>query len=79
MVTPEDYLAVPYVLEMESVEGPDGDWVRRAEYPELPGCLAEAHSTLAAVEKLEELRVQYILTRLERGESIPVPRPPLRV
>jgi len=74
----EDYLAVPYILVMESVEGPDGEWVRRAEYPELPGCVAEAFSPIEALDKLEQARVRYIAERLARGEKVPVPRPPLR-
>jgi predicted RNase H-like HicB family nuclease len=72
------YLAVPYVLAMESVEHDDGDWYRRAEYPELPGCSAEAYSAVEAIEKLEEARVRCIRQLLERGEKVPVPRPPLR-
>jgi len=77
-MTLEEHLAVPYVLRMESVARPDGDWVRRALYPELPGCVAEADSPLEAIERLEQSRVQYIVERLERGEPIPVPRPPLQ-
>jgi hypothetical protein len=33
------YEAVPYLLVIESVEG-KGEWLRRAEHPELPGCVA---------------------------------------
>jgi predicted RNase H-like HicB family nuclease len=77
-LTPEEYLAIPYILIMESVEKPDGNWVRRAEYPELPGCVAEALSPLEALDKLDEARVRYILERLRRGEPVPAPRPPLR-
>jgi predicted RNase H-like HicB family nuclease len=72
------YLAVPYVLAMESVEHSDGEWYRRAEYPELPNCSAEAYSAVEAIEKLEEERVRCIRDLLERGEAVPVPRPPLR-
>jgi hypothetical protein len=74
---PEEYLAIPYVMVIESIEGPDGEWFRRATYPEL-GVTGEAHSPLDAVAKLEQARVATILDRLERGESVPVPRPPLR-
>jgi hypothetical protein len=76
-MTPEEYLAIPYVMVVESVEGPDGEWFRRAAYPEL-GIVSEAFSPLEAIDKLEEARVHTILTRLERGEPVPVPRPPLR-
>jgi hypothetical protein len=76
-VTPEEYLAIPYVMVVESIEGPDGEWFRRATYPEL-GIVGEADSPLDAIAKLEEARVATILGRLERGEPVPVPRPPLR-
>ncbi|MEB3100569.1 type II toxin-antitoxin system HicB family antitoxin [Ferviditalea candida] len=74
----EDYLAVPYILEIWSVKRPDGIWVRHAEYPELPGCAVEAISTMEVIEKAEEARIEYIHTRVSRGEQLPVPRPPLR-
>ena len=76
-VTPEEYLAIPYVLVVESVKSPDGQWFRRAMYPEL-GISGEALSPLDAIAKLEEARVATILGKLERGEPVPVPRPPLR-
>jgi hypothetical protein len=77
-MTYEEYLAVPYLLVMESVEKPDGDWVRRASHPELPGCEVEADHPIEALDKLEELRRQLILDMMARGEKVPVPRPPLR-
>jgi hypothetical protein len=76
-MSPEEYLAIPYVLVVESLEGPDGNWFRRAQYPEL-GVSADASSPIDAIDKLEEARVTTILSRLERGENIPVPRAPLR-
>ena len=66
------------MLVVRRGERPDGEWNRRAEYPELPGYVVEADSPLEAIEKLEAARVQYILGRLERGEPVPVPRPPLQ-
>jgi predicted RNase H-like HicB family nuclease len=74
----EEYLAVPYIMAVESVPGPDGDWIRRAEYPELPGCVAEAYSAVEAIEKLEEQRIRRIQELLQSGQPVPVPRPPLR-
>ena len=76
-MTLEEYLAVPYVLTMESVARPDGEWVRRASYPELPGCVAEAYSPIDAIEELERARHRRIVELLERGEPVPVPRSPL--
>lgn len=75
-MTLEEYLSIPYVLVAYSVQRPDGVWVRRAEYPEI-GCRGEGATPVEAVERLEQARVRYILERLQRGEAIPVPRPPL--
>jgi predicted RNase H-like HicB family nuclease len=71
------YEAVPYVLVIESVER-GGQWLRRATYPELPGCVAEAHSALEAMERLEHERRRLLRQLWNRGAPIPVPRPPLR-
>jgi len=73
----EEYLSIPYRLVAYSAPGPDGAWRRYAEYPEI-GCIGEADTPTEAMEKLEELRIQYIVERVRNGEPIPVPRPPLR-
>ena len=54
-MTPEEHLAVPYILVMESFEASDGTWMRRAEYPELPGCVGIGSGPLEALDKLEKL------------------------
>jgi len=71
------YEAIPYLLVLESVER-EGRWVRRAAYPELPNCAAEAHSVLEAMEQLEQERRALLRELWNRGAPIPVPRPPLR-
>jgi predicted RNase H-like HicB family nuclease len=71
------YLAVPYLLVLESVMHPDGEWVRRAEYPELPGAVAEAYSAVEAIDRLEDERERIIQELWAAGEPIPAPRPPL--
>ncbi|HZO30839.1 MAG TPA: hypothetical protein VFH48_33130 [Chloroflexota bacterium] len=77
-MTPDEHLRVPYTMIIASVRRPDGTRVRRAEYPELPGCVAEADSPLDAIDQLDALRVQTIIDRLSQGEPVPTPRPPLR-
>ena len=71
------YEAVPYLLVLESVER-DGKWLRRAAYPELPGCVVEAPAALEAIEKLEHERLRLLRHLWSRGAPVPVPRPPLR-
>ena len=73
----EWYLAVPHLLAVESVERPDGEWVRRAEYPELPDCYAEAYSAVEAMEQAAQRRVDCIRRLLAAGQEVPVPEPPL--
>jgi hypothetical protein len=68
------YESVPYLLVIESVDR-GGEWLRRAEHPELPGCVAEAPS---ALDKLERERLRVLRQLGDRGASIPVPQPPLR-
>ncbi len=76
-MTRDEYLRVPYVLVVESVEKPDGDWLRRASYPELPGAVAEAESMVDAMDLADGKRVTIITERLARGQHVPVPRPPI--
>jgi predicted RNase H-like HicB family nuclease len=75
----EDYLAIPYVLDVVPVKNSNGEWVCRLEYEELPGCVAEARSPFDALDELEELRRNYITRLLREGRPVPVPRKPLRV
>ncbi len=71
------YEAVPYLLVLESIER-GGEWLRRAEHPELPGCVAEAPSAVEALDRLEQERLRMLRRLWDRNASIPVPRPPLR-
>ncbi len=71
------YEAVPYLLVLESVER-GGEWLRRAEHPELPGCVAEAPSALEALDQLDQARLRMLRHLCDGGAAIPVPRPPLR-
>jgi hypothetical protein len=70
------YEAIPYLLVLETVER-GGQWRRRAEYPELPGCAVEAETALEAIAALEAKRVDVLRGLWTRGEVIPIPRAPL--
>ena len=74
-----DYLAVPYMLEAETVEIAAGAWVSRVSYPELPGCVAQAAVVEDALRALERLRIETILAMVKAGRPPPVPRPPLQL
>jgi hypothetical protein len=75
--TLRDYLSVPYVLVVESYPESDGDWARRAYYPELPGCVAESQKTIELFDALDRLRVRTIVGKLRDGAQVPVPRQPV--
>ena len=77
MLTRDQYLRIPYVLVVESVPKADGDWCRRASYPELPGAVAEAESAVEAMDEADEKRVRIIEDWLDAGIPVPVPRDPL--
>ena len=77
MLTREEYLRIPYVLVIESVPGSDGEWCRRASFPEVPGAEAEAESAIEAMDVADERRVKIIMDWLDAGIPVPVPRPPL--
>jgi hypothetical protein len=73
----EEYLAIPYILRMESAVDADGRHIVRAEHPELEGCIVEARSPIEALDGLDAARCHFIEGRFARGETIPIPRPPL--
>ena len=73
-----DYLTVPYKLEAETIEVSPGYWCTRVSYPELQGCIAEASIVEDALQQLERLRIEMIVTMCLAGQSPPVPRPPLQ-
>lgn len=71
-----DYLSVPYRLHAETVELPDGSWVRRLSYPELPDCSVESIVLEDALRALERRRIETVLRMAAEGAPA-VPRPPL--
>ncbi len=73
----ERCLAVPYVVRLESVETPTGEWVRVASHPELDGCQVVSSGSEEALELLEIARREWITDAIQAGRPVPVPRPPL--
>lgn len=70
--TLRDYLDTPYILFAESVQV-DGEWVRKAGFPELDGCFVIAASTWDAVLELERFLPRYLVERLCAGKDVPRP------
>lgn len=70
-------LAIPYILVIYSLSR-NGNWYRHAEYPELPGCVAEGLTAVEAIDRLELRRVEIIVDLYRKGIAVPCPRAPLR-
>lgn len=73
-----ELLGIPFVAVVYSIEHDDGEWYRRAEYPELPGCAVEAESAREAMDRLEEKRIEILAAAALSGEPILTSRHPLR-
>ena len=73
----DELLTVPYIMVIESVELGDGDWIRRASYPEL-GCAVEAWSVIDAIDMLERKREELLNNVPEERRSSVELRAPLR-
>ena len=71
------YEAVPYLLVLETVER-DGEWIRRAEHPELPAGAAAAPAAVEPPAGDVEQRRRLLAALWARGATIPLPREPLR-
>jgi predicted RNase H-like HicB family nuclease len=71
-------LSVPYRIEAFTAETGAGVWVRRAAYPELPDCMAEAATIEETLARLEHRRLQVLVDLMQAGTTPPMPRPALR-
>ncbi len=68
MRTLDDYLALPYTIE---VIPDDGAWFARIK--ELPGCMTEVDTWEEILPAIEEAKHLWIELALERGRPIPEP------
>ncbi|NLD98832.1 MAG: type II toxin-antitoxin system HicB family antitoxin [Fibrobacter sp.] len=70
----EYYEKLPYTIVLEKWD--DGDepyWVARVA--ELPHCLIHGNTPEEAVHEIEEVKIDWIKSNLERGLPVPEPRP----
>ena len=72
----EFYLAGEYAREIIEEKAPGGT-IYVARIISMPGCLAQSDDPTHAKEKLDQLLVPYIQSRLERGADIPEPDLPM--
>lgn len=67
-------LNVPFIIRVTTVMNEAGQWVRRAECPELPGCVVEEEWAGEAIEALDQRRVAYLRDLWVRGCPVEIPR-----
>ncbi|MEL6408076.1 MAG: type II toxin-antitoxin system HicB family antitoxin [Chloroflexota bacterium] len=67
----EYYMGLPYTIRFQA--HPRDGWY--AEITELEGCFAAADTQLEVPELLEGAKEMWLMIRLERNESIPMPVP----
>ena len=70
----EHYVKLPYTVIVEQWDDGEGPyWVARIA--ELPHCLIHADTPEEAIKEIQEVKTDWIKSNLERGLSIPEPRP----
>ncbi len=70
----EHYAKLPYTLIVEQWdEGGGSYWVARIA--ELPHCLIHADTPEEVIKEIQEVKMDWIRSNLERGLRIPEPRP----
>jgi antitoxin HicB len=70
----EHYVKLPYTVIVEQWDDGEGPyWVARIA--ELPHCLIHADTPEEAIKEIQEVKVDWIKSNLERGLRIPEPRP----
>lgn len=70
----EDYLELPYHVELVRDEDEEGNagWV--AEVEELPGCMSQGGTAEEAATHVRDAMQDWISVALEDGKDIPLPR-----
>lgn len=70
MAKTEDYLLLPYKMEVEQ-DTYEGGYV--VSFPDLPGCITCADTLEEAVTAAQDAKAEWIAAALEEGIDVPVP------
>jgi len=70
----EDYLALPYTIELvqDTDDAGHRGWV--AEIEELPGCISQGETAEAAIANVRDAMLGWISVALQDGQAVPQPR-----
>lgn len=69
--TVEDYLALPYRIEL--IPSEEGGYV--VTMPELPGCISQGDTLDEAIEMIRDAQLGWLTVALEDGDNVPLPTP----
>ncbi len=72
--TLDDYLALPYTIELVRDEDDEGNSGYVAEVEELPGCLSQGATPEEAIRNIFDAMEGWLSVALEDGRPIPEPR-----
>lgn len=70
----EDFVRLPYSIEVTIGQTTEGLPCYVACHPELPGCMSHGDTAEEAIANLSEARELYIKTLLEKGLEVPLPK-----
>ena len=73
-MTIEDYLDLPYRIQLTPDRWEDGTPGFFAEVPDLPGCMSQGETAEEAVASVRDAMRAWISVQLEDGKQIPLPR-----
>lgn len=75
----EEFLRLPYSIEVIPSQTTEGSICYLASHPELTGCMSHGDTPEQAISNLLEAKKLYISTLLRKGESVPLPESSLMV
>src|SRR5712691_3819917 len=70
----DDYLALPYTIELVRDEDDEGNAGYVSEVEELPGCLSQGTTPEDSIRNIFEALECWLSVPLEDGRSLPAPR-----
>lgn len=74
MKTVEDYLDLPYHVELVRDDDDEGNFGWVAEVEELPGCISQGKTAEEAASRVHEAMDAWLSVSLQEGKDIPMPR-----
>lgn len=74
--TPEEYMQLPYTIEITHDRDEEGNEGFVADVRELPGCMSQGATIEEAAARVRDAMGDWLAIALEDGKEIPEPRSP---